>query len=236
MSPAPLAQRTRRAIFDAIAAKLYEDRLPPEDELARIFQVSRFTVRAALHHLEREGIILRRRGVGTTVNPHVDPTTLALQRMIEWDEALKARGHRVRTETTWRRRKASGTAVALCGMEEGQLSLEIRREYFADDRLAVEVVNIAPWAIMRDSDFQGVVPLSLTEFAGEHWREPIEQTGVEVRPAVVGSPNGSALSLAAGSPYIELRERHYGRGDRLIAISEVAIDPGLLPLTVVRRQ
>ena len=235
MSPAPLAQRTRRAIFEAIAAKRYERRLPPEDELARILDVSRFTVRVALYHLEREGIILRRRGVGTTVNPHVDPTTLALQRMIDWDDALKARGHRVRTETAWRRTKVSGAAAALCEMKEGELSLEIRREYYADGRLAIEVLNIAPWTIMRDPDFQGVVPLSLNEFAVKHWCEPIEQTGVEVWPAVVGSSSDLRLSLPSGSPYIELRERHYGKGDRLIAISEVAIDPELLPLTVVRR-
>ena len=44
------------------------DRLPSEPELAKIMQVSRSTLRAALHTLELEGIILRRPGLGTFVS------------------------------------------------------------------------------------------------------------------------------------------------------------------------
>lgn len=45
------------------------DKLPPEPELARQIGVSRATLREALRSFEQQGIISRRQGVGTFVNP-----------------------------------------------------------------------------------------------------------------------------------------------------------------------
>ena len=46
------------------------DALPPESELCEFFDVSRSTVRQALSGLEKEGLVYRRRGLGTFVaNP-----------------------------------------------------------------------------------------------------------------------------------------------------------------------
>ena len=52
--------------------------IPAERDLAREYEVSRNTVRAALAKLEMMGLIYRRRGRGTFVaNPLADPTDLA---------------------------------------------------------------------------------------------------------------------------------------------------------------
>jgi GntR family transcriptional regulator len=43
------------------------DRLPPEGELADLLGISRTTLRMAMGHLELEGVVVRRQGVGTFV-------------------------------------------------------------------------------------------------------------------------------------------------------------------------
>ncbi len=52
--------------------------LPSEDELTRIFGVSRITIRAALASLESRGFIERRQGIGTFVRERVPHTRLHL--------------------------------------------------------------------------------------------------------------------------------------------------------------
>src|SRR3954470_14344308 len=100
----PLAERARHAILKAILSGRFDDgRLPSEDELAKMLNVSRTTIRTALHSLEQDGIITRRRAVGTTVNQHVGPAVLALQRLIGFDRLLKEKGHEVTIDFQWSR-------------------------------------------------------------------------------------------------------------------------------------
>lgn len=62
-----LADELRRQVLDnAFAAP---DQFPTEAELCQAYGVSRFTVREALRALQAEGLIKRRRGSGTTIQP-----------------------------------------------------------------------------------------------------------------------------------------------------------------------
>ena len=81
----PLTDQARSAILTAIIEKRFEERLPSEDALAELLNVSRTTIRTALQSLEQDGIITRKRAIGTTVNAHVRASTLALQRMVGFD-------------------------------------------------------------------------------------------------------------------------------------------------------
>ncbi len=60
-----VAQRLREAILAGEHAA--GERLPPERELAEALGVSRLTLRAALSHLEAEGLVRARQGSGVTV-------------------------------------------------------------------------------------------------------------------------------------------------------------------------
>lgn len=230
-----LAERTRRAIYEAIVSKTFDGRLPSEDELAKLFDVSRFTVRTALHHLEMDGIVLRRRGIGTVVNRHLDPAVLSLMRMEGWEDAIRAQGFNVLVETTWRRVDGASVAADAWEWEAGERAIEITRLYFADDEIAVRVVDIAPLRVLKDEGFQGVVPLSLTEFAREYWVESIESSGVEVVPRALPEVGENELDLPPGSAFLGLDERHYSGCGNLLAISDVAVNSDLLPVVVVRK-
>ncbi len=70
-------------------------RLPVEREIARHLSVSRMTVRHALGRLEREGLLVRRRGDGTYVaEPKVETD---LRFLSGFSSEVEAMGHRVRS-------------------------------------------------------------------------------------------------------------------------------------------
>jgi GntR family transcriptional regulator len=93
-----LAAQAREAILTAILSNEFDGRLPSEDMLGEMLNVSRTTVRAAVQDLERDGLITRRRAVGTTINDHVGPETLALQRLVGFDWLLREKGHEVEVD------------------------------------------------------------------------------------------------------------------------------------------
>lgn len=70
--------------------------IPSEDTLAEEYAVSRITVRQALSNLEKEGLVLRRRGKGTFVSPTF--STIDMPRYTGSIEDLMLMGLRTSTE------------------------------------------------------------------------------------------------------------------------------------------
>src|SRR5271157_2855179 len=66
-----LPSQTQRYLRDLIQNGTYQPghQLPSEGEIAEQLGISRPTLREALHHLEMDGFILRKQGVGTFVSP-----------------------------------------------------------------------------------------------------------------------------------------------------------------------
>src|SRR3954470_7422618 len=164
----PLAERARNVILKAILSGRFDDnRLPSEDELAKMLNVSRTTIRTALHSLEQDGIITRRRAVGTTINSHVGPhtlrravaptinrhagpSTLALQRLIGFDWLLEEKGHTVRVDQAWKRTKPAAGMVAALAVDREMESVLTEKLYYADDHLAIYVRDLIQSDLIED--------------------------------------------------------------------------------------
>ncbi len=60
-----VVNKIRESIFDGTYS--YEDRLPAERQLAKLFNASRGTIRSALQQLEKQHLVVRKSGAGTFV-------------------------------------------------------------------------------------------------------------------------------------------------------------------------
>jgi GntR family transcriptional regulator len=74
---------------DIVRGAFADNRLPTEEELAQRFQVSRNTIREALSMLEMDGLITRRQGVGTFIEPARVPVG---SRTIGFTESMRLAG------------------------------------------------------------------------------------------------------------------------------------------------
>src|SRR5258708_9755502 len=91
-SPIPMYYQIMSQLREKIAAGEYavNSTLPPERELVETYHVSRMTIRQAILELVNEGILVRRKGIGTFVAP--PKLEQALSRLTSFTEDMAQRG------------------------------------------------------------------------------------------------------------------------------------------------
>jgi GntR family transcriptional regulator len=232
----PLADRVREAILAAILEKRFDDgRLPSEEELGRMLNVSRTTIRTALHSLEQDGIVSRRRAVGTHVNQRVGPAVLALQRLIGFDRLLRERGHDVRIDFAWSRGTPPADLAAIFGVDPEEECFLTEKRFFADEALAIYLRDVVPWGNVAH-DLVGELQPTLFEFSARHLREPIDHATVELVPVVKRDAKTTKLPIDQGEAFMRLHERHYSSTGHPLGFSAIDVDDAFTRFEVFRRR
>ena len=235
LTNAKLADRARSAILQAIISKQFIGRLPPEEALASMLHVSRTTIRSALQSLEQDGIITRKRALGTTINAHVRPSTLALQRLVGFDGLLREEGYEVRTQVSWQWGEAPPVFADVFPALAGEECLLTKKSYFAGKALAIWIRDAIPRTLIKREDFQEPLPASLFEFTRTYGYKTIDHAVVDIVAMVRRSDNDTRLVLDVHEPYTRLHETHYSSGGERIGFSIVDVDNSFINLQVFRR-
>ncbi|MGH2869931.1 MAG: GntR family transcriptional regulator [Solirubrobacteraceae bacterium] len=231
-----MAVKVREKILEAILNQSFDaGRLPSEDELASQLNVSRTTIRTALHSLEQDGIITRRRALGTTVNQHIRPNLVALQRLAGFDWLLREKGHAVEVGVTWSRAPVTDELRELFAYEDSGECLLTDKQFFADEELAIYVRDLVPWPEITKAP-RGKVSPSLFEFSARHMQAAIDHAIVEIEPAVKLSEGTTKLTVGLGDPFARLHERHFSHDGRPLAYSVIDVDDKFMRFEVFRRQ
>lgn len=112
----PAGERVAEALRRAVILRVFPgERLPPERELARLFGVSRITLRQAIRNLREEGHVRSRAGRGGGTYQVLRPASRAWQSRIEraWGELVEVLEFRVLVEPLAARLAARRTTGAL---------------------------------------------------------------------------------------------------------------------------
>ena len=199
------------------------DRVPPEQDMAAYFSVSRVTIRTALQALARDGLVERCRGRGTTVRPPKIEVRLA--RPGSFSETLKGMGFQVRDEVVLDEVAGAPDAVAKeMSWPIGADVWVLERTRYLNDECLATLTHYLPadyrprgngtfrGSLYRHLDSQGARPVL--------WSGRVEAVRAEPPiPHKLGVPAGTALlrrvSLASlpDGRHVEYTVGHY-RGDR----------------------
>lgn len=239
-----LTEQTTQALLQAVLDRRFPtERLPPEAELAQQMGVSRTTIRAALHTLERLGVISRTPGRGTLVRPHIGRDCMLLHRLIGFLGMLEAGFCDVRTQQTFTvRNRGSENAIEALSIDAQTPMLVNDKTYFADGHPVANLRSEVPVPYVADglaealAEGREAVPGTIFEFSQSWPDREIDHTVIEFVPQVTPRrrPAAFPLPLPPCTPYLEMRETHYSEANEPVCYTRQIVDDEVVRLKIVR--
>ena len=201
--------------------------LPGELELTARLECSRQQLRNAMAQLEAQGIVRRRQGTVTTVDPIALRLSVRLEEQFEHTELLDRLGYRAEVEVLESRTVPLGAEIgAVMERPADATRLAIRKRWRADGAVAMIADDTVP--IPGDLPDEFDPSESVFSFAAVVW---------EVTTPGVATLSGELAELfekAEGSPVMTLEVIGIGTSGRRILHSLEYHDPGIVSYSLVR--
>jgi DNA-binding GntR family transcriptional regulator len=213
-SPMPLYYQIAQQLEQAIAAGTLPAgcRLDNEIELADQLAVSRPTLRKAIETLVRQGLLVRRRGLGTVVVARPVRRPLALTSLFD---DLSTAGRRPETQVLSLHREPADARVALMlGVPEGAEVIAVERLRSADgEPLALMRNHLPPALVSVDSD--GLARHGLYQLLRRQGVTlQLANQEVSARPAV--AREARLLGVRRGTTLLTMRRTTYDSAGRVV--------------------
>lgn len=236
-----LVDRARSELLQAILDYRFQDKLPAETTLATMLNVSRTTVRAALQGLEQDGLITRRRSIGTTINRNVDVASMALHRMVGFDWLLKEQGYAVEPTTSWALGHPDPKLATTFELDPELEYLTSDKSYTADGQLAIHIRDIVPVSQVRssvlgDPDQLETAGPSLFDISVRWFHKPIHSALAQIVPMVKRKESDTRLNVPRNHAFVRLHEKHMSSHGDVLAHSMVDVDDRYVRFEVYRRR
>jgi len=219
-----LATQVLDILIERIREGVYapESQLPPENDLAAEFGVSRATVRSAISALAARGLVVRRQGIGTFVS-RLSRLSNPLNEANDFHGMITAQGFECGVEFVQAAVVPAGAKVA----EALQISpsdpvLQTYKIFTADGAAAIYCVNHIPMAILEESGVTQEVmhSLEITEplydFLERYCHQRIEYHIAHFRADIVRNLHFPGLDLDPTTPVLIIEETGYNAAERPI--------------------
>ena len=211
----PLYLQLKRWIEDAVQRGLVKpgQALPSERDLASQADVSRVTVRKAVQHLVRDGLLVQRHGSGTFVAQQAPRVEQSLSQLTSFTEDMARRGMSVRS--VWLERglyPPSPEETLTLGLSAGEEVARIARLRLSGDTpLAIERAALAS-TILPDPE---AIENSLYAHLARRNNRPVRAIQ-RVRAVNLGAEDARLLEVPAGAASLSIERLSYLASGRVI--------------------
>jgi len=193
------------------------DRLPSEAGLARLYDVSRPTMREVLRVLETEGLLRRQRGRGTFITRHTDAVTAGIERLQSFTETIRRAGYQARDRVLEISRIAlKGEVARLLRATRGDGGILVRSLRYVDGTPVIYCEDTIPEGVV--GDVHAVQHRRERESLLDFFAADVHVDVSYARLSIVavrahGAPQ-RALAVARGTPLILLCGTAFDSADR----------------------
>lgn len=190
------------------------DMLPSENEFCQAYGISRTTVRQTLRELEAQGLIVRKRGIGTFIQEQ--KVSRRLGNLYSFSEDMKKLGLKPGSKVLSFRLVTRDECKPPVKRFDSERLIEVQRLRLADGRplllertyLSVELCPNLSWESLENSSLYGL----LTERYGLKPERAIET----YEAVLMRKDEAQALQCEAGQPAFMLSRSTWDSRDRLI--------------------
>ncbi|SFB72719.1 GntR family transcriptional regulator [Tropicimonas isoalkanivorans] len=218
-SAGPRYVQLRRRIEQAVEQGILQPNssLPPEREIAELTDLSRVTVRKAIHDLVDSGILIQRQGSGTFVRDKVQRVEQSLSRLTSFSDDMKRRG--METTSTWLERGVvlpSPEEVVALGLSAGDSVARLYRLRQAEGQ---------PMALERAALPLDILPNPLLVTSSLY--EVLEASGTlpvraiqRITAVNLGHREAELLGVEPGAAGLSIRRTSYLENDRVVEFTQ----------------
>jgi GntR family transcriptional regulator len=211
----PLYLRLKRSIEDAVHRGAIQpgEALPSERDLAARVEVSRVTVRKAVQHLVREGLLVQRHGSGTYVAPRLDRVEQSLSQLTSFAEDMARRGMAV--HSVWLDRRLyppSPEETVTLGLGASDSVARVARLRLSKGvPLAIERASLSA-TILPDPEAIGTSLYMHLEKSGHRPVRAIQR----IRAISLGDDDAALLEVAPGVASLHIERTSYLASGRVV--------------------
>lgn len=203
--------------------------LPTEPELSRALHVSRATLRAALNSLVREGVVIRRRGVGTFV---AEQPLAANNLNLNWGvtEVIRATGAEPgTTDLSVRAELADERHIMRLHLPPQAMVLIIERVRLADGRRVVFSRDVVPLTLLPGASAQEIASelesflvreQSLYGYLREKMALDFHHAGAWLRPVTADAALAEKLDIPLGSGVLYIEQVDYDPSGAALVLAD----------------
>lgn len=211
----PISDQVHDYLLEAIQQGHFApgQKLPSENKLANELNVSRTSLREALHRLDLEGYIARKRGVGTfVIGPRPYRVDAGIEKLYSVSEIIASRGMRPGTaEVEIFVEQADEEIANQLGLKEGDPVTVVNRLRIADDVPFCWDSSRFPQHYMPSSTDPSTIGGSLFKYTKEKLGLHVSHAVTRLLPAAADEFISQKLQVPQGSLLVDLEQVHYLR-------------------------
>ncbi|HET7011693.1 MAG TPA: GntR family transcriptional regulator [Anaerolineales bacterium] len=211
-SAVPLYVQVREALESQIDSQGWSpgDRIPSEPELCRLFGVSRPVVRQALQEMAHDGLLTRRKGLGTFVAEPRITTRSLVHSLVGFFQEMEAKGMTPVTDVREQAMQPAGPRVgAQLRLDPSTPVVKVTRLRYVQDEPVVLVTSFLPYELCPDLISADLRHQSLYAFLQGRYGLTVSSGKRTIEAALAGEQDAALLRIAPGSPVLRLESVSY---------------------------
>lgn len=219
--------------------------LPSIERLCEDYGVSKTVVREVMVALERDGLIVRRQGLGTFVVKDSGFVHTGIEYLRGLTKIISSSGKIPELmHDTHQVVKASEDLAAKLEMSPGEDLVLTQRVYAANGTPAIyartfiasQRIPGGTQTLVNSLNSEKSKELTLFELLEENFKDPIKYAIAEIETAIVDKKLSELLKIEAGAPIVLLREVHRDMNNVPMLYSEDFINTRVFKIHVLRKK